>query len=101
MIPPLQAFPFIIIPTIVIWLILSRVAKLHRWLNIFASGLAAGLLFSGILMWEDAAEGFCCREYHATVLTELAMYLPLALGFAVVAWVTLVVIDFALTRLRA
>ena len=89
------------VPSMVISLILRRVTPIGRWLRVAVSCLVVGLVYSALLMWDDAAAGFCCRQYHATAWTEMAFYVPLALLFALLGAVVLAPFEWLVGRLVA
>lgn len=77
----LSAVPAVLIfLAIEVWL--ARFIKFPQ----IAAALCGGALVSALLMINDAETGFCCREYHATVLTELWLYIPMALVSALFAY---------------
>lgn len=93
-------FLWIAVPALLAWGGLSFFPRLSRGWRIAMAALVAGMLFSGLLMWLDAAEGFCCREYPATVWTELWLYIPVGLLFSVAASLVLFVADAIKMRWR-
>jgi hypothetical protein len=71
-------------PAILVWFLVDLFPVRSRlWPKIFGA-LCGGLFLSGMLMWDDAQEGFCCREYKATALTELWFYTLVAFVLALV-----------------
>ena len=74
------------IPAVAALLVLDFIFPLRRRTTMIGALFIAGALPSGLLMMEDAEQGFCCREYPATYLTELGLYIPLALVMALFAW---------------
>lgn len=90
--PALMALLFIAAPSFLFWAVLGLTPRIGRWWRIVIGALGGGAAFSAALMWEDAADGFCCREYPATVWTELSLYVPLGL-FAVAGSIVLLAAD--------
>jgi hypothetical protein len=85
-----------------VWgLSLLLLSRTKAWLRVTISSLSSGVIWSGLFMWEDAADGFCCREYHASVWTELYMYVPLAIVFAGASALVVAMADFFRRRVRA
>ena len=89
MLPAISLFLIFTIPPLLIWLLLSRLTRISGVWRLAASGLLVSILYSTLLMRDDAAEGFCCREYHATIWTEMPFYTLLAFAFALVCCLTL------------
>lgn len=74
------------IPAVLIFLAIEAwLLKFSRYSKV-AAALSGGILVSGLFMANDAETGFCCREYRATFLTELWLYVPLALSSAFIAY---------------
>jgi hypothetical protein len=89
MLPALFLFLVFTGPPLVIWLLLGWLTRIAGVWRIVLSGFLIGALYSALLMWEDATGGFCCREYPATVWTEVPLYLLFALGFALACFLAL------------
>ena len=74
------------IPAVLAWFFVDLLPFKRRiWPKIIGA-LSGGLLVAGLMMWNDAQEGFCCREYKATAWTELWFYVPLCLVLALTAY---------------
>lgn len=86
------------IPALLAWLVLRLFGFSNKTWRSVCSSLAGGLIVSGMFMWEDAEQGFCCREYKATVFTELEFYLPLAVLFALLALPMVLAADWGAKR---
>jgi hypothetical protein len=87
-------------PYLLAWLLLVRFTEIHRNLRIGLAALAGGIVWSVGSFLDDYEAGFCCREYVATVRTELWTIMPGTLVFGCIGALVLVVLEIAKAKLQ-
>lgn len=77
---------FVSVSSIIVWLAVDWLMPRHTRIAKALGPIVVGASLSGLLMFDDAQQGFCCREYKATYFTELWLYIPIALLAAAVSY---------------
>ncbi|MFM5893641.1 MAG: hypothetical protein ACKOQM_04325 [Novosphingobium sp.] len=80
-------FALLAAPYLLTWVLLLFAMPNRPLVRALTSALAGGLVWGGLVFWEDWAEGFCCREYPATLWTEKWLLVGDVMFLALVALV--------------
>lgn len=90
----------ILAPYLIAWAVL-----LHFWngrpiARCLLAALIGGAALGGLVFWDDAASGFCCREYPASFRTEWPMLVANMIIFGFIGLVPLTAAEIVRSRLQ-
>lgn len=66
----LSAYALLAAPYLISWVLLLCAMPKRPIVRSLAAAMAGGMVWGGLVFRGDWAEGFCCREYPATLWTE-------------------------------
>ena len=88
------------IPTLIVWKVLRAIPSFPTRGRVAVAAFIGALPLAVFVFWADATEGFCCREYPATVWTELPGFGLMVLMFAVLGYLVAAVAERLASRVR-
>lgn len=90
----------LVAPALIAWLALLFWVQSGPIVRVVAASGIGGIVLGGMTFWDDWPQGFCCREYSATLWTEGWMLLLDIMMFALPGLIPLTVLEFTRNRLR-
>jgi hypothetical protein len=87
-------------PYVIPWLLIVRFTSIRPMNRVIIASLVGGAFFGTLSFLDDYEQGFCCREYSATIWTEKWDLPRNVFGWGLIGAVPLSVIEFAMAGVR-